>query len=195
MGDKSVNTLGGGGGVLDGVEPENDTTSHHQIPLFIFWGEGGQVLRLSKQDTTQKQVCVRPGIEGTYPPLTFGIMSGMNFCPPKPGSMVITRTMSTRETNGTTSSTDVPGLMPIPTWGGGGRGKEREGKWEQKGYERRGRGEGGKREEKKVRRQSIQNRSYSLALRLGWKEEGMRIGVGGEKERMGEWEGEAVMFI
>ena len=53
--------------------------------------------------------------EGTHPPLTFGIMSGMNFCPPKPGLMVITRTMSTRETKGTTSSTGVPGLMPIPT--------------------------------------------------------------------------------
>ena len=105
----------------DGEEPENDTTSYHQIPLFIFgegwgWGGGGgQVLRLSKQDTAQKQVWVRPGIEGTRPPLTFGIMSGTNFCPPKPGSMVITRTMSTRETKGTTSSTGVPGLMPIPT--------------------------------------------------------------------------------
>ena len=49
----------------------------------------------------------------------------MNFCPPKPGSMVITRTMSMRETKGTTSSTGVPGLMPIPTWEG--RGEEREG--------------------------------------------------------------------
>ena len=78
-------------------------------------GGGGEVLRLSKQDTAQKQVWVRPGIEGTHPPLTFGIMSGMNFCPPKPGLMVITRTMSTRETKGTTSSTGVPGLMPIPT--------------------------------------------------------------------------------
>ena len=50
-----------------------------------------------------------------HAPHTFGIMSGMNFCPPKPGSMVITRIMSTRETKGTTSSTGVPGLMPIPT--------------------------------------------------------------------------------
>ena len=74
-------------------------------------------------------VWVRPGIEGTRPPLTFGIMSGMNFCPPKPGSMVITRTMSTRETKGITSSTGVPGLMPIPTWGGR-EGKGREGKRE-----------------------------------------------------------------
>ena len=104
----------------DGVEPENDTTSYHQIPLFIFeegWGGGGGG---AGSETIQaryssKQVWVRPGIEGTHPPLTFGILSGMNFCPPKPGSMVITRTMSTRETKGTTSSTDVPGLMPIPT--------------------------------------------------------------------------------
>ena len=107
-------------------------------------------MRLSKQDTAQKQVCVRPGIEGTHPPLTFGIMSGMNFCHPKPGSMVITRTMSTRETKGTTSSTGIPGLMPIPTWGRGG-GREREGE-EQKGYERRGRGKGGEREGKGRRR-------------------------------------------
>ena len=64
--------------------------------------------------------------------------------------------------------------------GGEGRGKEREGKGEQKGYERKGRGGGGKREEKNVRRQ----RTDSLALRLGWKkEEGMRIGVGGERRR------------
>ena len=124
----------------DGEEPENDNTSHHQVPLFIFGekgrgeGGGGQVLRLSKQDTAQKQVCVRPGIEGTRPPLTFGIMSGMNFCPPKPGSMVITRTMSTRETKGTTSSTGVPGLMPIPTWGGGGE-REREGEGGERGAE------------------------------------------------------------
>ena len=82
---------------------------------FYIGGEEVQVQRLSKQDKAQKQVWVRPGIEGTHPPLTFGIMSGMNFCPPKPGSMVITRTMSTRETKGTTSSTGVPGLMPIPT--------------------------------------------------------------------------------
>ena len=143
----------------DGEEPENDNTSHHQIPLFIFGekgrgeggGGGGQVLRLSKQDTAQIQVCVRPGIEGTRPPLTFGIMSGMNFCPPKPGSMVITRTMSTRETKGTTSSTGVPGLMPIPTWGrrrggGGGGEREREGEGEERGeegYKRRGREKGG----------------------------------------------------
>ena len=147
-------------------------------------------MRLSKQDTAQKQACVRPGIEGTCPPLTFGIMSGMNFCPPKPGSMVITRTMSTRETKGTTSSTGVPGLMPIPTWGGGRKGREGEGgergaEGIREERERRGRDtreEGGEREEKNVRRQSIQNRSYSLALRLGWKkEEGMRIGVGGER--------------
>ena len=134
--DKSVNTLG----FLMGWNP---TTSYHQIPLFIFWGEMGQVLRLSKQDKAQKQVWVRPGIEGTRPPLTFGIMSGMNFCPPKPGSMVITRTMSTRETKGITSSTGVPGLMPKPTYnvGGkeGGRGKGRGG---ERGGER---GEGGAR--------------------------------------------------
>ena len=121
-------------------------------PTFYIWGEGeGQVLRLSKQDTAQKQVCVRPGIEGTRPPLTFGIMSGMNFCPPKPGSMVITRTMSTRETKGTTSSTGVPGLMPIPTWGRGGGGGEGRGKGEgrrgaegiREEREGKGRGKGG----------------------------------------------------
>ena len=113
-------------------------------------------MRLSKQDTAQKQVWVRPGIEGTRPPLTFGIMSGMNFCPPKPGSMVITRTMSTRETKGTTSSTGVPDLMPIPTWGGGG-GEGREGEGGERGAEGireeregKGREKGGKREEQIV---------------------------------------------
>ena len=117
-------------------------------------------MRLFKQDTAQKQVWVRPGIERTRPPLTFGIMSGMNFCPPKPGSMVITRTMSTRETKGITSSTGVPGLTPIPTWEGGrkekGEGKGREGKREGeareggRGGERGGeRGEEGRGEEQK----------------------------------------------
>ena len=78
----------------------------------------------------------------------------MNFCPPKPGSMVITRTMSMRETKGITSSTGVPGLIPIPTLGGGGgrggKGREGEarggGRGEERGeerYERRGRGKGG----------------------------------------------------
>ena len=121
--DKSVNTLGFlMGRNLKMILPH--ITRFH----FYIWGKegeegvgggggggGGQVLRLSKQDKAQKQVWVRPGIEGTHPPLTFGIMSVMNFCPPKPGPMVITRTMSTRETKGTTSSTGVPGLMPIPT--------------------------------------------------------------------------------
>ena len=64
--------------LLDGEEPENDTIP--QIPFLIF-GEKrrGEVLRLSKQDTAQKQVWVRPGIEGTRPPLTFGIMSDITF--------------------------------------------------------------------------------------------------------------------
>ena len=137
----------------DGEEPENDTIPHITRSHFLYLGRrgggggggGGQVLRLSKQDTAQKQVCVRPGIEGTHPPLTFGIMSGMNFCPPKPGSMVITRTMSTRETKGTTSSTGIPGLMPIPTWGrGGGKGEGRRGaEGIREEREGKGRGKGG----------------------------------------------------
>ena len=93
-----------------GLKLPHITRSH-----FYIGGGEGQVVRLSKQDKAQKQVWVRPGIEVTRPPLTFGIISGINFCPPKPGSMVITRTMSTRETKGITSSTGVPGLMPIPT--------------------------------------------------------------------------------
>ena len=47
---------------------------------------------------------------------TFGIMSCMNFCPPKPGSTVITNTMSTLSTYGRTCSTGVAGLMAMPTY-------------------------------------------------------------------------------
>lgn len=43
-------------------------------------------------------------------------MSAMNFCPPNPGSTVITRTISTSSTNGKTASTGVLGLIPIPTF-------------------------------------------------------------------------------
>ena len=43
-------------------------------------------------------------------------MSAMNFCPPNPGSTVITRTISTSSTNGRTASTGVLGLIPIPTF-------------------------------------------------------------------------------
>ena len=102
-----------GGEFLDGEEPHY-FTSHD--PTFYIWGEEeGAGFETIQARYSSKQVWVRPGIEGTRTPLTFGIMSCMNFCPPKPGSMVITRTMSTRETKGTTSSTGVPGLMPIPT--------------------------------------------------------------------------------
>ena len=71
--------------------------------------------------------------------------------------------------------------------GRGGKGREgeaREGEGERKEERRDTREDGGEREGKNVRRQSIQNRSYRLALRLGWKkEEGMRIGVGGKRRR------------
>lgn len=50
--------------------------------------------------------------------LTFGIISAINFCPPNPGSTVITRIISTRSAYGTTTSTAVLGLMAIPTCGG-----------------------------------------------------------------------------
>lgn len=46
---------------------------------------------------------------------TFGIMSSMNFCPPKPGSTVITRAMSIWFAHGASCSTVVPGLMATPT--------------------------------------------------------------------------------
>ena len=109
-------------------------------------------MRLSKQDTAQKQVWVRPGIEGTRPPLTFGIMSGMNFCPPKPGSLVITRTMSTRETKGTTSSTGVPGVPGNTNLGEGG-GKGGRGGKGRGGRERQGEGEGERKEERRDTRE------------------------------------------
>ena len=63
-------------------------------------GGGGAGSETIQARYSSKQVWVRPGIEGTHPPLTFGILPGMNFCPPKSGSMVITRTMSTTETKG-----------------------------------------------------------------------------------------------
>lgn len=47
---------------------------------------------------------------------TFGIMSSINFCPPKPGSTVITSAMSIWLAHGASSSTVVPGLMATPTW-------------------------------------------------------------------------------
>lgn len=46
---------------------------------------------------------------------TFGIMSSMNFCPPKPGSTVMTSAMSMWLAHGASSSTVVPGLMAKPT--------------------------------------------------------------------------------
>ena len=47
----------------DGEEPKIDTD-----PISYIWREEeGQVLRLSKQGTAQKQVWVRPGIEGDTP--------------------------------------------------------------------------------------------------------------------------------
>ncbi len=48
--------------------------------------------------------------------VTFAIMSDMNFCPPNPGSTVITSTMSTSSRYGKTTSTGVPGFRPIPAW-------------------------------------------------------------------------------
>lgn len=50
------------------------------------------------------------------PVLTFGIMSSMNFCPPKPGSTVMTRAMSIWLAQGASSSTVVPGFMAKPTY-------------------------------------------------------------------------------
>ena len=46
---------------------------------------------------------------------TLGIMSSMNFCPPKPGSTVMTRAMSIWFAQGASSSTAVPGFMAKPT--------------------------------------------------------------------------------
>ena len=108
--DKSVNTLG----FLMGRNLKIVHTLISPDPTFYIWGRGAGSETIQARYCS-KQVWVRPGIEGTHPPLTFGIMSSMNFCPPKQGSMVITRTMSTRETKGITSSTGIPGLMPIPT--------------------------------------------------------------------------------
>ena len=69
----------------DGEEPENDTTSYHQIPLFIFgegwgWGGGGgggggQVLRLSKQDTAQSKYGSGQGLRG------HALLSPLASCP------------------------------------------------------------------------------------------------------------------
>lgn len=49
------------------------------------------------------------------PNITLGIMSSMNFCPPKPGSTVMTRAMSMWFAQGASSSTVVPGFMAKPT--------------------------------------------------------------------------------
>lgn len=48
--------------------------------------------------------------------LTLGIISGWNFCPPKPGSTVITSTMSTLSASQSacTASPGVPGLSATP---------------------------------------------------------------------------------
>lgn len=43
-------------------------------------------------------------------------MSAINFCPPKPGSTVITRIISTFFTYGKTVSTEVPGRIAMPTY-------------------------------------------------------------------------------
>lgn len=47
--------------------------------------------------------------------ITLGIMSSMNFCPPKPGSTVMTRAMSIWLAQGASSFTVVPGFMARPT--------------------------------------------------------------------------------
>ena len=43
-------------------------------------------------------------------------MSFMNFCPPKPGSTVITNAISINSIYGSNSSTAVAGLIPRPTY-------------------------------------------------------------------------------
>mmetsp|Transcript_28887 Transcript_28887/g.81345 ORF Transcript_28887/g.81345 Transcript_28887/m.81345 type:complete len:291 (+) Transcript_28887:213-1085(+) len=47
---------------------------------------------------------------------TFGIVSGMKDCPPKPGSTVITSTMSMSSMYGSTASTGVAGFRASPTY-------------------------------------------------------------------------------
>lgn len=47
---------------------------------------------------------------------TFGIISSMNFCPPNPGSTVITKAMSIWLAHGAKYSTVVPGLIAKPTY-------------------------------------------------------------------------------
>lgn len=49
------------------------------------------------------------------PSITLGIMSSMNFCPPKPGSTVMTRAMWIWFAQGASSSTVVSGFMAKPT--------------------------------------------------------------------------------
>lgn len=46
---------------------------------------------------------------------TFGIISSMNFCPPNPGSTVITKAISIWLAHGAKYSTVVPGLIARPT--------------------------------------------------------------------------------
>ena len=46
---------------------------------------------------------------------TFGIISSMNFCPPNPGSTVITKAISIWLAHGAKYSTEVPGLIARPT--------------------------------------------------------------------------------
>lgn len=75
----------------------------------------------------QKQLlCVNTGddsVQHTQPQsspenasITLGIMSSMNFCPPKPGSTVMTRAMWIWFAQGASSSTVVSGFMAKPTY-------------------------------------------------------------------------------
>ncbi len=57
-----------------------------------------------------------PTVNLNFTILTFDIISSINFCPPNPGSTVITSTMSTLSRKGTTVSTGVPGFMAIPAY-------------------------------------------------------------------------------
>ena len=47
---------------------------------------------------------------------TLGIMSAMNFWPPKPGSTVITRIISTRSIKGSTALAGVLGFTTTPAF-------------------------------------------------------------------------------